>query len=105
MEHIRVTTAALVNEASRLDDQAIAIQSHVNAIVNLGSGIGGSVWSGEAASAYNTQISQLEVEAGEMKDFLAQMAEKLREIATNFDNESAIIQGAIAGLPTDILQN
>lgn len=104
MEHIRVTTAVLTSEANRLDEQAVAIQSHVNNIVNLGSGIGGSVWSGEAASAYNSQISQLEFEASEMQKFLAQMAEKLRGIVVDYDTESAAVQGLIAGLPTNIIE-
>lgn len=102
MNILRTSTDQLRSNASRLQLQGDNLAAKVEQMISVVDSIGGAGWSGDAATAYKGQFSELQDDAGRMREFLDGIHEQLEQIAKMYDDaEDAGIQAA-QKLPTDI---
>lgn len=102
MNILRTTPEQLKSEANRLQTQGETMASKVEEMISCVDAIGGAGWSGDAATAYKTQFSELQDDAARMKDFLTQTSEQLNAIADQYIKAEEANAQIAHSLPTDI---
>jgi WXG100 family type VII secretion target len=95
--NLGVETSALVAVAGELDSVAQGLRSGVSSLDNEESGLLGSGWSGEAASAYSGVWQEWHEGAHQVAEGLARMSALLQDAASRYSGTDESGAAGISG--------
>ena len=93
-----VTTRALRDAATKVDDSAKEYYNGYRAFLDKVKTVTSADWKGPDASAFNTKVASFEGDFNKMKQLMEQYAQFLRDAATNYEATQDNIQQQINAL-------
>lgn len=104
MDILKTTPEQLRTKAGQLEAAGGKIKSDTERMISIVDGIGGSVWSGEAATAYQKQFGELRDDSDRMKKVIDDLKEKLTQIAQAYSDVEEEVTSQANSLPDDVFQ-
>lgn len=100
---IKVSTAELKSAASAFSSCGASISSKTRAMLDLVSSISGSVWSGEAATAYQNKFAGLADDIEKINKMIQEHVDDLNAMADAYDRAEQEAQQQASSLNSDII--
>lgn len=102
MQKLRTTPAQLRAQGTKIQQNGEDIASKMEQMIALVNEIGGTTWSGDAATAYKQKFSEMQDDANRMKQLLIDANEALDNIATQYEQAEEANASAVRSLQSDI---
>lgn len=102
MERLRTTPAQLRTQGTRIQQNGEDIASKMEQMIAIVNEIGGTTWSGDAATAYKQKFSEMQDDANRMKELLIDANERLDNIATQYEQAEEANASVARSLQSDI---
>ncbi len=99
---IRVTPEDLIASAEQFSASAGTVQNLTNNMIATVDSMS-SVWTGEAATAFNTKVHGLQDSINKMVRKINEHSTDLRDMAINYQNAEKTAQESAQALKTDII--
>lgn len=102
MERLRTTPAELRAQGTKIQQNGEDIANKMEQMIALVNEIGGTTWSGDAATAYKAKFSEMQDDANRMKDLLIDANERLDNIAAQYEQAEEANASVARSLQSDI---
>lgn len=100
---IKVSTQELRSASSQFSSYGSEIQNLTSKMLSLISGITGAVWSGEAASAYQSKFAGLEADISKINKMIQEHVTDLNTMADEYDRAEQQAQQEASALKNNII--
>ncbi|MCC8104028.1 MAG: WXG100 family type VII secretion target [Clostridiales bacterium] len=100
---LKVDTATLRNVSSTFSSLNTEVSNLTAQMLTLISGINGAVWSGEAASSYQSKFAALDSDMTRIKNMIQEHVDDLVSMADEFDAAEEAAQTEASALRNDVL--
>ncbi len=99
---MKVEPAKLKSAASEFSSTSAQIKNATNSMVQTISALSGSVWSGEAASAYTNKFNGLNDEMQKIDKMIQEHVTDLNDMASSYERAEANAQQTASSLNSEI---
>lgn len=100
---LKVEPSKLKSTATAFQSTGNAIKSLTNQMTNLVNGLTGSVWSGDAASAYTNKFKGLQDDINRMIAMVNEHVSDLQEMAAEYEKAESANVSAASALSSDVI--
>lgn len=104
MEILKITPANLRTQGAKIQQNGEELAGKIEQMIALVNEIGGSTWSGDAATAYKAKFSEMQDDANRMKELLINTNETLDSIAAQYEQVEEENASVARSLQSDIFQ-
>ena len=100
---LKVTPEKLISAAGEFSNCSSVVSGLTRQMVSMVDGLR-SVWTGEAANAYNQKFHQLDDDIQRLNKMIQEHVNDLKEMASAYQTAEQQSQDALSSLPTDPIQ-